>query len=198
MMNIKIVLLLNLAAYAACGGGLEPPLAGSLDDDEWEYEDVNNNIELSKPIQPIRVPTSERHGSVEISETIEPSEPIGPSEPIIEPSEVASTSRGVTPSNRHPIGVYYDYHGDPAVASRDGSNHSNEGTQNFTSTGVVTILDSVTQSFDGETLVINGIYVPEIQAEDLRWIQWGEGTLKINGMENERFKGIPGKGTLIF
>ncbi|XP_050426706.1 uncharacterized protein LOC126837028 [Adelges cooleyi] len=197
-MNSTIFLLLSLAAYVACSGGEEPPLAGSLDDDEWMYEDVNNNIELSQPIKLNRVPTSERHGSVEISEPIEPSEPIGLREPIIKPSEVASTSRSVTPSNRYAKGVYYDYHGDPEVASRDIGYLCKEGVQNFTSTGVVTILDSVTQSFDGETLVINDIYVPEIQAEDLRSIQWAEGTLKINGIENEKFKGIPGKGTLIF
>ncbi|XP_050434979.1 putative mediator of RNA polymerase II transcription subunit 26 [Adelges cooleyi] len=58
--------------------------------------------------------------------------------------------------------------------------------------------DNVTVEMNGDALTINGIKVPEVKAKNLKQVKWRKGSLKINGKINEKFTGIPGRGTMNF
>ncbi|XP_050429065.1 probable cyclin-dependent serine/threonine-protein kinase DDB_G0292550 isoform X2 [Adelges cooleyi] len=89
-----------------------------------------------------------------------------------------SGNRGQQFNNQGNVGVQY-------------KNHGYIGHATFNQ-------DEVTVELIGDAIKINGIKIPRVKAKNLKQITWGGGSLKINGIKNEKFNGIEGAGIMNF
>ncbi|XP_050424225.1 uncharacterized protein LOC126835588 [Adelges cooleyi] len=118
-------------------------------------------------------------------EQFEPSEPSGKDTPILSHYEVYDPNFDYRAN--------FDYSGCPSVQGDGGTVTLNSGGNRES---INAISGFVHVWFRKGALFINGIKVTEVQGNDVRLIQWAEGSLNINGKTIERFNGMRGYGTI--
>ncbi|XP_050427975.1 uncharacterized protein LOC126837970 isoform X2 [Adelges cooleyi] len=178
MMNIKIILLLSLAAYVACGGGDKPLLGDGITAVEFSDDD-DSEFCLAQAGEP----------SEPLNEDSEQQTPMKSQEPIksnTQEQEVGVSGLDSSRSNTTNVQTAINY-GHPGSVQINNSGYI-YGPIYYNIKG----LPVATQ---GDTLFVDGKEVQGVNATERPLvIEWDVGKLKVNGISKTGFEGIQGSG----